>query len=174
MAALNDTLFMCIVAAHGPPEKSFEVFDEHIQYLNSADHNLSQEVRIDDYIKAYSMTGRPPPPCPQEPASELQRTQLSLPPLFKPYTEASLHGGKKSDIAPPTYSRPPNPSELPDAQGFFTSTVEGEIHQTISAMPRYNAFSHEVCSAPLTSFVSHARFPCYSSGITIPCLRQGS
>ncbi|KAF9465219.1 hypothetical protein BDZ94DRAFT_1254819 [Collybia nuda] len=122
-----ETIFMSIETVHGPPGKSFE------------------EVRIEDYLKAYSTTGRPPLPCPQDPADANQRVLMSLPPLFKPYSERSLLGGPSSQplLPSPIQTRPANPAELPDAQAFFTSTVEGEIYHSISAMPRYNAFSPE-------------------------------
>ncbi|KAK7040690.1 hypothetical protein VNI00_009596 [Paramarasmius palmivorus] len=43
-----------------------------------------EEVRIDDYLLSYSTTGRPPPPCPQEPKDPALRATQGLPPLFEP------------------------------------------------------------------------------------------
>ncbi|EEB93388.1 hypothetical protein MPER_07960 [Moniliophthora perniciosa FA553] len=64
----NEEQFMCIPAVlqDGAGGKSFE------------------EVRIDDYIRSYSTTGRPPPPCPQEPKLPTERAARGLPPLFEP------------------------------------------------------------------------------------------
>ncbi|GLB37888.1 hypothetical protein LshimejAT787_0409390 [Lyophyllum shimeji] len=107
-----ETQFMCVRAVHEPPGKSFE------------------EIRIEDYLRFYTTTGRPPPPCPQEPADAVLRERAGLPSLFKPYTERSLL----------TTTRP---SDLPDAQNFYTTVHEGDIFHSISAIPTYEAFSHE-------------------------------
>lgn len=124
--------------------------ENHLRFITFNSNNAfideisSQEVRIEDYLKAYSTTGRPPLPCPQDPVDANQRVVMNLPPLFRPYSERSLTGGPSSEPLGAIQTRPANPAELPDAQAFFTSTVEGEIYHSISAMPRYNAFSPEV------------------------------
>ncbi|EGO00562.1 hypothetical protein SERLA73DRAFT_133491, partial [Serpula lacrymans var. lacrymans S7.3] len=68
MTARGREFFMSIVVAPGVPgpEQSFE------------------ELRVQDYLKAYTTTGRPPVPCPQEPTTESSRTALGLPRLFQP------------------------------------------------------------------------------------------
>ncbi|KAF9261382.1 hypothetical protein L218DRAFT_870199 [Marasmius fiardii PR-910] len=105
--------FVCIPLAlqEGPSQKSFE------------------EARIDDYLKSYSATSRPPQPCPQVPKSQSERAALGLPPLFEPTS----------------ISKSSNVSDLPDWQTLSTplSSPEGTLH-SITALSDYSAFSFEV------------------------------
>ncbi|KAG5650267.1 hypothetical protein H0H81_012794, partial [Sphagnurus paluster] len=112
MAGASDSMFMCVAVAHESPGKSFE------------------ELRIDDYIRFYSTTGRPPPPCPQDPVDDAQRARAGLPPLFKPYPERSVTAA-------------PKPADLPAAQAFTPTQNEGEVLQSICVGPVYDGFSHE-------------------------------
>ncbi|TFK33526.1 hypothetical protein BDQ12DRAFT_690963 [Crucibulum laeve] len=114
-------LFMSIAIVHGPNSKSFE------------------EVRIDDYIKAYTTTGQPPVPCPQLPEGDAERQALVLPPLFKPYTVASVSG----EAPAATHHRIVDPSEIPPAQAFHMTIADGESYQSISCMSGLTGFSHE-------------------------------
>lgn len=117
----------------------------------------TQEIRIDDYLKAYHSTGRPPQPCPQQPEDESQRTSLNLPPLFKPRpirnstlptTSSSLlpfgtvnrTGNVQLDLA----ARITNPAELPPGQEFRLLSADGEKYHCISCMPEYTNFNQEV------------------------------
>ncbi|KAG7443225.1 uncharacterized protein BT62DRAFT_336677 [Guyanagaster necrorhizus] len=101
---------MCIAVAiqDGPQGKSFE------------------EVRIDDYLKAYSTTGRPPAPCPQIPIASLERATLGLPPLFEPQRLPK----QKSAASP-------------DFQLWEQTRVAEEYFQSIVAAPRYVGYSPE-------------------------------
>ena len=123
-----------------------------------------QEIRIDDYLKAYQSTGRPPQPCPQQPEDESQRTSLSLPPLFKPRpirnfstsatTSSSLlpfgtvnrTGNSTTDVQQlqSAAARIINPLELPPGQEFRLLSANGEKYHCISCMPEYTNFSQEV------------------------------
>ncbi|KAG5643203.1 hypothetical protein DXG03_001366 [Asterophora parasitica] len=126
MAADRD-VFMCVAVAHQSPGKSFE------------------ELRTDDYLRSYSTTGRPPPPCPALPIDEAQRTRLGLPPLFKPYSERTLSNipGLRGSLAGAT-TRKLTPAEFPTAQVFVaTKNGEGEQLQSMSAMVAFEDFSHE-------------------------------
>ncbi|KAF8058676.1 hypothetical protein FPV67DRAFT_1523337 [Lyophyllum atratum] len=114
-----DSLFMCVAVAHETPGKSFE------------------ELRIDDYLHFYTTTGRPPPPCPQEPTDDAQRERLGLPALFKRYSERSITSSAS------TSTTPTSPADLPDAQNFYTTMHEGETLHSMSAIPAYKTFSHE-------------------------------
>lgn len=96
-----------------------------------------EEFRVEDYIKAYQTTGRPPQPCPQEPTDELQRKALNLPPLFKP---------KRIGLEDPSTERKPaivDPNELPSGQEFRLYSNGGENYHAICCMPEYEKFSHE-------------------------------
>lgn len=97
-----------------------------------------QEVRIDDYVKAYQTTGRPPLPCPQEPTDESQRKALNLPPLFKPYIPSA------SSSSLPKQPTIDNPDNIPPAQEFRALKAEVDIYHTMSCMNEYRNFSHEV------------------------------
>ena len=120
-----------------------------------------QESRIDDYLKAYQSTGRPPQPCPQQPEDESQRKSLNLPPLFKPRpirnsisvtTPASSlspfgtinRTGSSTDVQLDLAARITNPAELPPGQEFRLFSANGEKYHCISCMPEYMNFSQEV------------------------------
>ncbi|KAH9485855.1 hypothetical protein JR316_0002770 [Psilocybe cubensis] len=107
----------------GPNSKSFE------------------EVRIEDYIKAYQTTGRPPLPVPQEPVDEFQRKTLNLPPLFKPYSPS---GPSNPFLKQATIT---NPQDIPPGQEFRalkkTELSETMIFQSMSCMNEYCHFSPE-------------------------------
>lgn len=127
----------------------------------------SQEVRIEDYIRAYQATGRPPPPCPQEPSDETQRKLLNLPPLFKPHTPSST-----SALDPPMDGAGANlgilnPSELPRGQEFRVYSNAGEKYHCISTMPEFTNFCQEVRVLLVLrsqEHITNAFFPCRSCG----------
>jgi len=147
----SEGVFMSIVAALGPESKSFEV---RARPAVTNRHNCtfgrypmiypSQEVRIEDYIRAYQATGRPPPPCPQEPSDESQRKLLNLPPLFKPQSPSSTGTPDPPMDSAGAKVRILNPSELPRGQEFRVHSNTGEKYQCISAMPEYANFCQEV------------------------------
>ncbi|KAF9476668.1 hypothetical protein BDN70DRAFT_923141 [Pholiota conissans] len=122
MSSANDGIFMSIAEALGPASKSFE------------------EVRIEDYIKAYQTTGRPPAPVPQEPVDEMMRKTLNLPPLFKPYPVPWT--GTSTALAT-TPQRITNPAELPPAQEYRMRSTDADKFCNISCMHEYEFFSHE-------------------------------
>ncbi|KAF8225260.1 hypothetical protein L208DRAFT_1307042 [Tricholoma matsutake] len=128
---MASVLFMSIPAIQDQPGKSFE------------------EVRIEDYLHAYSTAGRPPAPVPQEPTSEQKRTLLNLPPLFKPYSARDTAlpsfsnpsvNGALTPPAPPAITKQ---DDLPESQEFLTTSSEGEVFQNISVMPMFRWFSLE-------------------------------
>lgn len=139
MSSATDGFFMSIVAAHDSESKSFE------------------ELRTDDYIKAYQSTGRPPQPCPQEPTDEALRISLNLPPLFKSHpirnsilapTSSLLSFGRSSsgktvNVADVQPGRINNPAELPSDQNFRLFSTNGEKYHCISCIPEYMNFSQE-------------------------------
>ena len=164
---------MSIVAAHGSESKSFEV-RWHLKTWRYIDLFSwpDQELRIDDYLKAYHSTGRPPQPCPQQPEDESQRTSLNLPPLFKPRpirnstlttTPSSLlpfgtvnKTGNSTDVQLDLAARITNPAELPPGQEFRLLSANGEKYHCLSCMPEYTNFSQEVrfflCSEDIPNF----------------------
>lgn len=104
-----------------------------------------EEVRIDDYLKAYTATGKAPPPCPQHPISDAERASMNLPPLFQPYVPPPPAGASTSSTAPPIVPKPSvtNPAELPPGQNFVALKVENETYQSISCTTDYAFFSPE-------------------------------
>lgn len=76
--------------------------------------SLLQEQRIQDYVKAYQTSGRPPQPVPQTPTDAGERLTLGLPPLFEPYVEQP--GGTIVQ----------NLTDLPEAQLFTPVRIEGD------------------------------------------------
>ncbi|KAF4620399.1 hypothetical protein D9613_001185 [Agrocybe pediades] len=101
---------------------------------------ITQEVRIDDYIKAYTTTGRPPPPVPLEPADSDQRKLLGLPPLFKPTPFKVNEVTGTVELLPQPCT---DPKDVPDAQEFSVRKVDSERYHSISCMLEYANFSFE-------------------------------
>ncbi|KAA1476535.1 hypothetical protein DENSPDRAFT_517402 [Dentipellis sp. KUC8613] len=114
-----------------------------------------EEKRIEDYAAAMRKTGKPPPPCPEQPTTDSARRALGLPPLFTPYIDSGAQrpasgtpptggalglapNGTGSGLAPApsihsqassqTQSAPrvTNPSELPPFQVSAPSACETE------------------------------------------------
>jgi hypothetical protein len=115
----------------------------------------SKEIRVEDYLKAYSTTNRPPVPIPQEPSGETERVALGLPLLFQPHTEATFGATSTTPSPPPikssdsfTFGAPisvTEPSQLPNIHAFQPLAVnDGETYHNIAAMPQYQYFSQEV------------------------------
>jgi len=142
MNSTIDGYFMSIVqvAAHGSESKSFE------------------EIRTNDYLKAYRSTGRPPQSCPQQPEDESQRMYLNLPPLFKPRpirnstlaTTSSLlpfetvnRTGNSTNVQLDLAARITDSAELPPGQDFRILSANGEKYHCISCMPEYANFNQE-------------------------------
>lgn len=92
-----------------------------------------EELRMQDYLKAYSTTHRRPAPCPQTPDTPAARAALGLPPLFVP---VAIPNGDGNSTARP-------PSELPPIHLFESVNSMGERFQCISAQSLYSYFSHE-------------------------------
>lgn len=148
---MASVLFMSIPAIQDQPGKSFEVSYTLVSlYTRLHQYMPRQEVRIEDYLHAYSTAGRPPAPVPQEPTSEQKRTLLNLPPLFKPYSARDTAlpsfsnpsvNGALTPPAPPAITKQ---DDLPESQEFLTTSSEGEVFQNISVMPMFRWFSLEV------------------------------
>ncbi|KAJ3531356.1 hypothetical protein NMY22_g8188 [Coprinellus aureogranulatus] len=120
--------FMTIAALEAYRTKSFE------------------EVRIDDYLKAYTTTGKPPPPCPEQPTGDMERQALGLPPLFKPYPPVPGPTASTSSLFTASTATKPtttNPADLPTGQEFTAIKVDGETYQSISCTAQYAFFSPE-------------------------------
>ena len=175
----TDGIFMFLASALGPESKSFEVRLVSVSPFFSPQSRIffvsliTQEIRVEDYIRSYQSTGRPPLPVPQEPADELQRKTLGLPPLFKPHTNStpttgvtgSASSSTPSSILSSTLGSTPttllpsllpnttttttkprivNAADIPVGQEFRTHILAGEKYQTIVCMPEYEGFSSEV------------------------------
>ncbi|KAI0821327.1 hypothetical protein BC629DRAFT_1460027 [Irpex lacteus] len=138
MEANGREVFMNIPAVRGQLEQSFE------------------ELRVHDYIKAYSATGRPPQPVPPLPLHPGDRARAGLPPLFVPYVEVNGVPSQDDSMAmsmlmnePPVTGPPPQDlNALPDVQTFTVTPDTAELGQTayyqsIVAQHTYSAFSFE-------------------------------
>ncbi|KAF8901914.1 hypothetical protein CPB84DRAFT_1665120, partial [Gymnopilus junonius] len=106
------------------------------------------EIRIEDYIKSYQTTGRPPLPVPSEPKDEIQRKTLGLPPLFKAHVARGPPGlgmGQSTSGGADTGPKIAivDPALLPLGQEFRERVIEKERYQTMAAMAAYTHFSHE-------------------------------
>jgi len=122
---------MCVPAVRDPIDKSFE------------------EQRIEDYLKSYTATGRPPQPVPAEPTGERARAALGLPPLFQPYVEGpdTIKAFSVQESSSVSFT---DPQTLPLGQEFkwvdIKATDNGQErarYASISCMKEYINFSHE-------------------------------
>ncbi|KAL1700774.1 hypothetical protein EV121DRAFT_213500 [Schizophyllum commune] len=117
--------FMSINVVPGQPESSFE------------------ELRVQDYLKAYTTTGKPPPPVPEQPPDAPTRATLGLPPLFLGVLIDESTGAIEAPPAPQEVYT--DPAKLPPAQEFlvYEDTNERVKYQSICCHPSYVKFSPE-------------------------------
>ncbi|KDQ56323.1 hypothetical protein JAAARDRAFT_70640 [Jaapia argillacea MUCL 33604] len=101
-------VFMCLLPQEGQDERSFE------------------EIRIFDYVAAYSATGCPPVPCPQFPTFPAERVALNMPPLFEPVSVPIPAGHMPTTL-----------------QRYQPTSADGETLCNISAQPDYEMYSFE-------------------------------
>ncbi|KDQ56322.1 hypothetical protein JAAARDRAFT_308885 [Jaapia argillacea MUCL 33604] len=130
---LSSELFMSVPPVVDGKEQSFE------------------ELRIEDYLKAYTATGKPPPPCPQTPTWDDARSKLGLPPLFKPhpiYTQAGPEE-RAGEVA--------STSTLPEIQLLRPLRDAGQIYMNIVVQSEFSKFSPE-----------ELRHYAYSKGKNVP------
>jgi hypothetical protein len=112
----------------------------------------AKEIRTQDYLSAYSTTGRPPIPVPQDPAGERERVALGLPPLFEPHLEVfgsepttPAHAKSPSTLTFGAVKAVTEPSQLPKVHVFQPlASSDGETYYSMSALPEFKFFSHEV------------------------------
>ncbi|TFY52635.1 hypothetical protein EVG20_g10466 [Dentipellis fragilis] len=77
-----------------------------------------EEKRIEDYAAAMRKTGKPPPPCPEQPTSDSARRALGLPPLFTPYIDT---GGPRPTSGTSAPVPGPTPASSLRSGGFGLS-----------------------------------------------------
>jgi hypothetical protein len=97
-----------------------------------------QELRIADYIKAYTTTGRPPAPVPQEPADPTARASLELPLLFQPHIDLEKTSGGGTSTEQNSSS-----SQVNGLSQSQDSEVAG--FEAITAEEPFKGYSFEVC-----------------------------
>ncbi len=88
---------------------------------------LLKELRVADYLKAYTATGRPPVPPPVLPANAAARAALHLPPLFAPTSRLKENDDEDLQLYEPTRNGE-------------------EIFQSIVAHDKWKQWSFEVSS----------------------------
>ncbi|KAF8554829.1 hypothetical protein OG21DRAFT_1496741 [Imleria badia] len=114
---------------------------QEIWYFMSVTDQSFEELRAQDYLKAYQATGRPPLPCPQSPDTPTARAKLGLAPLFVPTAipvPADALTGATSTAAAAL------PADLPISHEFRPSkTNGGDAFESITAQTLYSLFSHE-------------------------------
>ncbi|KAG1867037.1 hypothetical protein C8R48DRAFT_703994 [Suillus tomentosus] len=121
--------------------KDYEIFMSTVQKPPEPEQSF-EEVRMKDYIKAYTATGRPPVPVPDLPTTPNARYALGLPPIFSPIPiESTPSISPASIVAEKAIT---NTSDLPTIQVFqATKTpIEGQF-QSITAQPTFSFFSYE-------------------------------
>ncbi|KAJ7597606.1 hypothetical protein C8J56DRAFT_818250 [Mycena floridula] len=112
LSTAHDRYFgLAIAFTAGPESKSFE------------------EVRIDDYLQAFTSTGKPPAPYPLIPPTPQQQMMLKLPPPFEP------HGIPVTAIT--------EAAKLPAAQAWIPTNNAGDIYHSITADIQYSKYSFE-------------------------------
>ncbi|KAH9833979.1 uncharacterized protein C8Q71DRAFT_154926 [Rhodofomes roseus] len=115
-----------------------------------------EERRVQDYLRAYQSTGRPPAPCPTQPTDRAQRAALGLPPYIESYsevvrgsTDTAMNGG----LLPPSITITINDvaAAMPDVHAFRpvplpdegTGTSRGAYFHCIVCQPEFRAWSIE-------------------------------
>ncbi|KAG1717331.1 uncharacterized protein EDB91DRAFT_1191766, partial [Suillus paluster] len=100
------------------------------------------ELRVQDYLKAYTTTGRPPAPVPDQPPTTNARHALGLPPLFSPIPIESTPS--MSTVGVTAEKAITSPSDLPTIQVFQTTKtpIDGQF-QSITAQTTFSLFSYE-------------------------------
>lgn len=109
-----------------------------------------QERRIQDYLRAYRSTGKPPAPFPQQPTDRAQRAALGLPPSIEPYSEV-VHINTDVPMDGPSSAPVVNGAArgpIPDVHIFrpepVSNEVRGAVFQCIVCQPELVAWSVEV------------------------------
>jgi len=185
----NYDQFMCIVQKPPEREQSFEVRQTSITPSLQLSILHLQELRVDDYLKAYITTGRPPPPVPHLPDTPKAREALGLPPLFHPIrTESSPSASTSAlpSVSPVHEKVITSPSELPTIQVFQTTkAVPNEQFKSITAQATFSHFSFEVRSYKYRTPTAHLRVcapatdlgmlmkACRNTGIAPICISFG-
>ncbi|KAG9312250.1 hypothetical protein JVU11DRAFT_7552 [Chiua virens] len=141
--------FMSVGASTTPiPDQSFE------------------ELRVQDYLKAYQSTAQHPQPCPQSPDTPVARQALGLPPLFVP--AAIPVPNDKLDRTTST-----DPPQLPTNHEFqSTKTLTGEFFESISAQSLFSHFSHEELRNQ--AYLSGNKMPPISSPSIVGAMEDGN
>lgn len=115
---------MCTVQKPPEPEQSFE------------------ELRVQDYLKAYTATGRPPAPVPDQPLTTNARHALGLPPPFSPIQIESTPSMSTAVVA--AEKAITTSSDLPTIQIFQATKIpiDGQF-QSITVQTTFSHFSYE-------------------------------
>lgn len=149
-------IYMSVPASYNSaePEQSFEVSPFtplSVTIHSSFDH---QELRIADYIKAYTTTGSPPAPSPPEPVDASTRISLELPLLFQPYTEVE----KVPGTLLPSAGIPQNSETAPASVGI------DEVFISITCADEFSGHSFEVSLCNLSNTKSQPHVRNYDTG----------
>jgi len=141
----------------------------HISALPQTKNQSPEEIRINDYLVAYSTSGRPPAPVSQGPVDERERAALGLPPLFQPIELLASTGEviSSTPINPISLAAASgtaqletvtDPSILPKVHAFDPlAGADGETYCSISAQQQLRFFSYE-----------ELRYYAYAAGMIFP------
>jgi len=106
-----------------------------------------------DYLRFYQTTGRPPPPCPDEPSSDTLRAALGLPPRFTPWKDPTAPLPTQQPM--PHVPIPPpigsmfdpttnySPERLAQIQVHVPLRVGHEVYENISCAHKFAWYSVE-------------------------------
>ncbi|KAF9016104.1 hypothetical protein BDZ89DRAFT_415563 [Hymenopellis radicata] len=113
-----------------------------------------EELRVADYLKAYTATGRPPVPPPALPAKAAARAALNLPPLFEPTSRVKEDDDEDLQLYEPTR----NGEEV-----FHSISANDKWKQWSFEELRLNAYVKGVKTLP-PGYVNHTA----PTGSTVP------
>lgn len=123
----------------GVAVQSFEVRVSQLALLATITNTQGKEVRIADYLKAYTSTGRPPVPFV---GTSTFQPHISPSESAVPLSASTSFG---SVVSPASATSPaPLPGPIPTAQSFASFRADGEVYQSITADPSYRGHSFEV------------------------------
>ncbi|KAF9784049.1 hypothetical protein BJ322DRAFT_1068401 [Thelephora terrestris] len=114
-----------------------------------------EELRIADYIKAYTTTGRPPAPVSQEPVDPAARATLDLPLLFQPHVDLEKTSGNGASTEQTTSSSQVNgvsQSQDSEAAGLEAITAEEPFRGYSFEELRCFAYANNVTRLPQIHF----------------------
>ncbi|KAG2740396.1 hypothetical protein P692DRAFT_201872454 [Suillus brevipes Sb2] len=125
-----------------PSTKEYEMFMSTVQKPPEPEQSF-EEMRVKDYIKTYTATGRPPAPVPDLPDSPNARHALGLPSLFSPIPIESTPSASSISITADKVIT--NPSDLLTIQHNLLLVYSHMSSSGLSDLIQQTRATHDWC-----------------------------